>query len=76
MYQQKIKSPAWELESVNDNYTITFSSRNSGCADFITLPTSVVADKMLKVGLLVKCDRMGHYAEKLQHIDPDIPLHG
>jgi len=61
MYQQEIKSPAWEVESVNGNSTITFSSRNSGCADFVAISIHKVAKKALEAGILIKRDEMGYY---------------
>ncbi len=60
MYQQRIKSPAWEVERVEDD-KVTFSARNSGCADFITIPISLIAEEIVRKGILVKCDEMEHF---------------
>jgi len=75
-FQIKIKTPAWELEKVNQNGTITFSSRNTGLADFITVPIPMIADRLLKTGFLAECDSNGHFVKLLNKIDPTLPLHG
>ncbi len=43
MYQVNIKSPAWEFERFTDKGNAMFSSRNSGCADFIAIPNNQAA---------------------------------
>jgi len=75
-YQIKIKSPAWEVEKVNGNGTITFSSRNTGLADFLIVPTPLIAEAMLKHGFLAHCDSNGYFLEILEKIDSTLPLHG
>jgi hypothetical protein len=75
-FQIKIKAPAWELEKVNGNKTIIFSSRNTGLADFVNVPIPLIVDRLLKTGFLVECDSNGYFVKLLDKIDPALPLHG
>lgn len=77
MYQIEIKKPYWEIESVDERQVI-FSSRNSGLADFIGIPTNLVRhpESALKKGIIVKCDFKGHFVEILKEFDPNLSRHG
>lgn len=73
MYQIKIDSPSWEIESVNGNGTTTYSSRNSGCAEFLSIPTILIPKSK---SFLVKCDSAGRFVAVLNKYDTDLPYCG
>ena len=77
MYQIMVKSPAWEIEKVNDSIVL-FSSRNSGCASFIAIPANVLHNpsRQLKKGILIKCDFDDRFVEILDDYDMNLSLHG
>lgn len=75
-YQIRIKSPAWEVEKITESDAVLFSARNTGLADFVAVPIHLVAEIVLKRGLLVECDSEGHFVQVLLELKPDVPLHG
>lgn len=63
-----LESPYWEFEEVfqreDGSYWIQFSSRNSGCADFFSIPVKVVAEAALERQIVVSVDAKRRYIEK------------
>lgn len=75
-YQIRLKSPAWEVEKVTDSGAVLFSARNTGLASFVAVPVHLVAEVVLKRGLLVECDSEGRFVQVLTKERPDLPLRG
>lgn len=62
VYQTYIKSPYWELEKIVGD-KVLFSSRNSGCADFLSIPVAALIPVILEKGVRVECDFNGYFVK-------------